>query len=54
MRQMRVVFGFVPEPDRGHHNDISSFIEFLNVNWMANPEVKVEWRIQEAKPDCWR
>ena len=39
MRQMRVVFGFVPEPDRGHHNDISSFIEFLNVDKMANQEV---------------
>lgn len=50
IRQIRVVFGFVLESDWGHHDDISTFIEFLIFEQMANPDVKVEWRMPEAKP----
>ena len=42
------------ESDWGYRDNISSFIEFLNLEKMANPEVKVEWRMPEAKPDYWR
>lgn len=52
--QIGVVLGFVLEFDWGRQDNISTFIELLNFEKMANPEVKVEWRIQEAKPDCWR
>lgn len=52
--QIGVVFGFVQESDRGHHDHISSFIESLNFEKMTNPETKVESRMQEVRPDYWR
>jgi hypothetical protein len=42
------------EFDWGHHDDISAFLKFLNFEQMANPEVKIKWRMSDAKPDYWR
>ena len=42
------------EFDWGHHDDITAFLKFLNFEQMANPEVKIEWQMADAKPDYWR
>ena len=42
------------EFDWGHHDDISAFLKFLKFEQKANPDVKVEWKMADAKPDYWR